>query len=222
MHLPITKQQTILTHLSIYTEIQISFIVHLSLFLGYSDNFPCGKRGGLFAVERYKMLPPARGRYKMLPPARRPRRVDVKELDSSFIVDFENSILKTHFEEHPFKPHPVGRRRFEDPAWAALVQRFCFPQHSDVDWEEYVSFCLAGGGDEWFEASTTDSMETLNGSAAGNLRDERATGSEEPQGGCETPRCRCHHEGSAIFCREPNDHCPPTAAAVTRQGHSES
>ena len=32
-----------------------------------------------------------------------------------------------------------------------MIQTQVYPNHSDVDWQEYVDWVENGGGDEWFE-----------------------------------------------------------------------
>ena len=65
-----------------------------------------------------------------------------------FLMDFENSLL-----EDWDNGIPTGPRRFEEAEWAELVKRNVYPNHSDVDWDEYVEWVSSGGGDEWFVAS---------------------------------------------------------------------
>ena len=64
-----------------------------------------------------------------------------------FMMDFENAILE---EWDARQGIPQGRRRFENPEWAVLVQRNVYPNHSDVNWEQYVEWVQQGGGDEHF------------------------------------------------------------------------
>ena len=81
----------------------------------------------------------------MVPPTRpnsNPMRVD-----ASFMMDFENSLLDD-WDAH--QGIPQGKCRWEDEAWATLVQANVYPHHSDIDWCEYKSFVMSGGGDEWF------------------------------------------------------------------------
>ena len=79
---------------------------------------------------------------------RRPGSKPESAGDKSFLLDFENSLLATWNAQNRI---PTGKWRFEDPEWAALVQANVWPHHSDVDWFEYVEFCQAGFGDEWFQ-----------------------------------------------------------------------
>ena len=67
-------------------------------------------------------------------------------IGDSFMMDLENSFLSGWGETVP-----QGTRRFEIVAWAALVKRNVFPNHSDVDWDEYCDWVRIGGGDEWFQ-----------------------------------------------------------------------
>lgn len=157
--------------------------------------------------------------YGVRTPARRPRWADVGDLDDNFLMDFENSILSDWCS---MEPHPTGRRRFQNPEWAKLVQRNCYPQHSDIDWFEYMSWCLAGGGDEWFQTATPDSMETLNGSTTTDIRNERPTRSEEPPSCGTTPGCECHLAGSTSLCRESIDNGSPTTTATAGKGDFQS
>ena len=65
-------------------------------------------------------------------------------------MDFENSLL-----EDWDNGIPTGPRRFEEAEWAELVKRNVYPNHSDVDWDEYVDWVSSGGGDGLF----VDSVE---------------------------------------------------------------
>ena len=65
-----------------------------------------------------------------------------------FLMDFENSYL--HEWDSTDEPHPTGPRRFEHPRWGAMMRQAC-KAHSDVTFEEYSQWCLAGFGDEWFQ-----------------------------------------------------------------------
>ena len=79
----------------------------------------------------------------------RPRRPGWMSFDrdyNNFLMDFENSLL-----EEWTQPTPTGRRRYLDPEWAALVEKNVHPHHSDVCWDDYVSWVSAGGGDDWFQ-----------------------------------------------------------------------
>ena len=69
---------------------------------------------------------------------------------NDFLMDFENSLLE---DWDARKGIPTGPRRFENAEWAELVKRNVYPNHPDVDWDEYVDWVSSGGGDEWFVAS---------------------------------------------------------------------
>ena len=61
----------------------------------------------------------------------------------NFLMDFENACV----EEYGRAP-PRGRRRFDDEGWAQYMKRQMYP-NSDLDWEEYMEWVSAGGGDSW-------------------------------------------------------------------------
>ena len=63
----------------------------------------------------------------------------------AFLMDFENAVL-----EDWGRDIPTGPRRFEKAEWAELIKRNVYPNHSDLDWDEYVEWVSQGGGDEWF------------------------------------------------------------------------
>ena len=85
-------------------------------------------------------------------PPRRPRHRDKYDIMTpdydSFMMDFENECLCQHWD--CCKDWPLGNKRYEDPEWAAMIQSQVWPNHSDVDWEEYVEWVSRGFGDEWF------------------------------------------------------------------------
>jgi len=62
------------------------------------------------------------------------------------------------------KPHPKGKKRHEDPEWMEMIQKQVYPNHSDVDWQEYVDWFEKGMGDEWFleEEQESDSEVCQN------------------------------------------------------------
>ena len=66
---------------------------------------------------------------------------------NNFLMDFENSYLH---EWDSFEQHPTGPRRFEHPRWGVIMREAC-EAHSDVTFEEYCQWCLAGFGDGWFQ-----------------------------------------------------------------------
>jgi hypothetical protein len=115
------------------------------------EDYPQTHEGGVdFVRDIFKsmggrVMPPARpGKTKLL-------YMDVQRY--SFLMDFENSCLTEHWG---VKPHPRGNKRYEDPEWAAMIQSQVYPNHSDVDWYEYVEWVSQGGGDEWFEEEGVD------------------------------------------------------------------
>jgi hypothetical protein len=78
---------------------------------------------------------------------RRPR-VRVTPCNDSFMMDFENDLLRQW--DNRTKEYPKGRKRFMDREWAKLVTSQVYPFHSDVDWDDYVDWVANGGGDDWF------------------------------------------------------------------------
>lgn len=90
---------------------------------------------------------------RVMPPARpgktKPLYMSVQRY--SFLMDFENSCL-ANFP----RPHPRGSKRYEDPEWAEMIKSQVYPNHSDVDWYEYVEWVSQGGGDEWFQEEGVD------------------------------------------------------------------
>ena len=74
-----------------------------------------------------------------------------RKTSDAFMMDFENSLLTdwTH-------TIPTGVLRFEKDAWSQLVKRNVFPNHSDVDWDEYCQWVNQGGGDDWFQGDELD------------------------------------------------------------------
>ena len=82
---------------------------------------------------------------------------------NDFLMDTENWVLEYKWKEPEralqsglleglkffwTKPHPKGRRRFEDPAWAELMKEAL--ADTNTSWETYTAWCQGGGGDEWF------------------------------------------------------------------------
>ena len=91
---------------------------------------------------------------KVLPP-RRPGHVEPRNaLDllprEDFYLDFENACLSQHWDSSK-RLHPKGKKRHEDPEWAAMIQSQLYPHHSQIDWQEYVDFVKYGGGDDCFQ-----------------------------------------------------------------------
>ncbi len=66
-----------------------------------------------------------------------------RRYQNAFLMDFENWVLTLWDLEIP-----TGPRRYENEAWAALMQSNL--EFSDTCWEEYVEWVKQGGGDEWF------------------------------------------------------------------------
>ena len=73
----------------------------------------------------------------------------------SFYMDFENPRLANHWDSSS-APHPTGVRRHENEKWAEMIQSQVYPNHSDIDWYEYVEWVTQGGGDEWFQEKSND------------------------------------------------------------------
>ena len=90
---------------------------------------------------------------RVLPP-NRPRHIDKYELltpyRDNFMMDFENHCLKHNWDNRQ-KEFPKGKNRHEDPEWEEMIQTQVYPNHSDVDWQEYVDWVQSGMGDEWFQ-----------------------------------------------------------------------
>ena len=72
----------------------------------------------------------------------------------AFLMDFEISCLANNWDSSS-APHPTGVRRHENEKWAELIQSQVYPNHSDVDWYDYVEWVSQGGGDEWFQEKRT-------------------------------------------------------------------
>ena len=72
----------------------------------------------------------------------------------SFYMDFENSCLAHNWDSST--PHPTGINRHENEEWAEMIQSQVYPNHSDIDWYEYVEWVSQGGGDEWFQEKSDD------------------------------------------------------------------
>ena len=68
--------------------------------------------------------------------------------NASFMMDFENECLRRNWD-NSVKPYPRGPERYADLEWANMIKLQI--QHNDVDWEKYVAWVKAGGGDEWFQ-----------------------------------------------------------------------
>ena len=86
-------------------------------------------------------------------PASRPRQTKSSDsLRDSFMMDFENACLASHWDSSVI-PHPRGKRRHEHQEWAEMIKSQVYPHHSDIDWYEYVQWVQHGGGDAWFQES---------------------------------------------------------------------
>jgi hypothetical protein len=81
------------------------------------------------------------------PPPRRPHHKSYIEINDAFMMDFENDVLR---EWDARKGIPRGTSRYENAEWSELIKLNVYPNHSDVDWDEYVEWVSQGGGDEWF------------------------------------------------------------------------
>ena len=73
----------------------------------------------------------------------------------SFYMDFENSCLANHWDSSS-TPHPTGINRHENEKWAEMIQSQVYPNHSDIDWYEYVEWVTQWGGDEMFQEKSND------------------------------------------------------------------
>ena len=69
-------------------------------------------------------------------------------MNDAFLMDLENWCLERKWSGPP----PTGRGRYLDPEWAEVMQSTC--EGSDCTWAQYVEWVKAGGGDEWFMASS--------------------------------------------------------------------
>jgi hypothetical protein len=85
---------------------------------------------------------------------------------------------------------PRGKFRWMDPVWSQVVLSHIddYPRQT---WEDYIAYCLAGRGDEWFQFEERESTEFLrcwpctcedpyctvlvNGDIAGDLHSGRQT-----------------------------------------------
>ena len=66
----------------------------------------------------------------------------------NFLLDFENWCLQNKCDSRI--GIPAGRHRHEDPLWRQVIQEELrdYPRKT---WDQYVTFVLQGGGDEWFQ-----------------------------------------------------------------------
>ena len=94
-------------------------------------------------------------------PPRRPGRTscNLPDFDAfwqrhQFLSHFEYDILKRSQTLNRIFYNdgiPRGPRRFEKAEWADLIKRNVYPNHSEVDWDEYVEWVSRGGGFELFK-----------------------------------------------------------------------
>jgi hypothetical protein len=63
----------------------------------------------------------------------------------AFMMDFENWVLTLWDARNGI---PTGPRRFENEAWAVLMQSKL--EFADTCWDDYVEWVKCGGGDDWF------------------------------------------------------------------------
>ena len=94
------------------------------------------------------VLPPKRPRHI---PRYTPHTID----KGNFYMDFENACLSQNWDSRK-RPHPKGTKRHKDPESAAMIQSQVFPNHSDIDWEEYMEWVESGGGDKRFQEEEDD------------------------------------------------------------------
>jgi len=87
-------------------------------------------------------------------PPNRPGHIDKYEIltveRDNFMMDFENECLSQRWDNSK-RQHPTGPKRHEDTEWATMIQSQAYPDHADVDWEEYTEWVSRGHGDEWFQ-----------------------------------------------------------------------
>ena len=90
----------------------------------------------------------------IVPPTRPRKKLSSAEVDA-FLMDWENECLANHWDSSS-APHPTGVRRHENEKWAEIIRGQVFPNHSDIDWYDYVEWVTQGGGDEWFQEKSND------------------------------------------------------------------
>ena len=78
----------------------------------------------------------------------------VHRKNDAFMLDFENDLLRSWS-----KAIPQGNNRFEHPEWQKHVLSQVYPHHSDIDFHEYVAWCLSGGGELWFLDNADDECD---------------------------------------------------------------
>ena len=76
------------------------------------------------------------------------RHESMTDSRDAFMMDFENACLRLEWK---CEDSPKGNTRYLHKEWATMIQSQVYPNHSDVDWYEYVEWVVSGGGDEWFE-----------------------------------------------------------------------
>ena len=80
---------------------------------------------------------------------RRPKSREVTKDRDAFFMDFENACL----QYWPGLNWPKGNTRHLDPEWATYMKTQVYPNHSDIDWFEYVCWVEQDGGDEYMHQS---------------------------------------------------------------------
>ena len=118
--------------------------------------------------------------------------------NESFLSDLENWCLGSRWDARVGLPR--GKSRHLDPLWREVVLAHIgdYPRQS---WEDYVAFCEAGRGDEWFQMDEADENDYI--------RSWRCT--------CENPFCHTlvngetagdlHGGGAPLGAGAPNESC---------------
>ena len=80
---------------------------------------------------------------------------------NSFLMDWENACLEDFLEATTGvrfmharcnkDKWPWGTQRYLVESWAEFMKNEVYPNHSDVDWEEYTLWVSSGGGDDMFQ-----------------------------------------------------------------------
>ena len=108
---------------------------------------------------------------------------------ANFLMDWENACLEDflgattgvrlmHARCNKDKWPWRNQRHLVEP-WAEFMKNEVYPNHSDVDWEEYTLWVSSGGGDDMFQSpghqgALEDALETGTlGNGVGN--DERVS-----------------------------------------------
>ena len=126
---------------------------------------------------------------KILPPMRPRHQYEMTPARDAFMMDFENSCLQDVWYRQSNRRwgfHPLGPKRHENAEWAAMIQSQVFPQHSDVDFQEYVVWVENGGGDEWFQEDEEVCRGRTMEITESRVRDSRCSGC-----GRDDDFCRC-------------------------------